>query len=115
MAQRQIRGIISARLRKMYPRLALRLAATIMAGVHTRALTAPHPIKPTSPRCHSAWSLTPAEAPLIDAKICSDNRDQLYRWCDIFIGASLAAGPRGALRRLPSAADMPLLELCARS
>ena len=27
----------------------------ITAGVHTRALTAPHPIKPTSRRCLSAW------------------------------------------------------------
>jgi hypothetical protein len=26
-----------------------------MAGVHTRALTAPRLIKPTSPRCRSAW------------------------------------------------------------
>src|SRR5271165_1845394 len=31
----------------------------IMAGVHTRALTAPRQIKPTSPRCHSAWQLNP--------------------------------------------------------
>src|SRR2546427_8776466 len=30
-----------------------------MAGVHTRALTAPRPIKPTSPRCHSAWQPNP--------------------------------------------------------
>ena len=47
---------------KAYPRLALRSAATwtfIMAGVHTRALTAPRPIKPTSPRCHSAWQPNP--------------------------------------------------------
>ena len=27
----------------------------IMAGAHIRALTARHRIKPTSPRCHSAW------------------------------------------------------------
>src|SRR5438034_6504358 len=32
---------------------------SIMAGVHTRALTAPRPIKPTSPRCHSAWQPNP--------------------------------------------------------
>ena len=39
----------------------------ITAGVHTRALTAPHPIKPTSRRCLSLLgSLTPADAPLID-------------------------------------------------
>src|SRR5437899_5889865 len=47
---------------KAYSRLALRSAATwtfIMAGVHTRALTAPRPIKPTSPRCHSAWQPNP--------------------------------------------------------
>src|SRR5258705_8389218 len=28
-----------------------------MAGVRIRALTERHPIKPTSPRCHSAWQL----------------------------------------------------------
>ena len=41
---------------------AARSAATwtfIMAGVHTRALTAARPIKPTSPRCHSAWQPNP--------------------------------------------------------
>ena len=31
----------------------------IMADVPTRALTAPRPIKPTSPRCHSAWQPNP--------------------------------------------------------
>jgi UDP-glucose-4-epimerase GalE len=30
-----------------------------MAGVRTRALTASRPIKPTSPRCHSAWQPDP--------------------------------------------------------
>ena len=47
---------------KAYLRLALRSAATwtfIMAGVRTRALTASRPIKPTSPRCHSAWQPDP--------------------------------------------------------
>src|SRR5437899_8075139 len=47
---------------KAYSRLALRSAATwtfIMAGVHTRVLTAARPIKPTSPRCHSAWQPNP--------------------------------------------------------
>jgi hypothetical protein len=47
---------------KAYPRLALRSAATwtfVMAGVRTGALTAPRPIKPTSPRCHSAWQPNP--------------------------------------------------------
>ena len=47
---------------KVYPRLALRSAVTwtfIMADVPTRALTAPRPIKPTSPRCHSAWQPNP--------------------------------------------------------
>ena len=47
---------------EVYPRLALRSAATwtfIMAGVHTQALTAPRPIKPTSPRCRSAWQPNP--------------------------------------------------------
>ena len=35
----------------------------------TRALTGAHPIKPTSPRCHSAWQPNPpADAPLIDAE-----------------------------------------------
>src|SRR5262245_48888185 len=32
----------------------LKRCRTISAG-RTRALTAPHPIKPTSPRCRSAW------------------------------------------------------------
>ena len=44
------------------PMLALRSAVTwtfIMADVPTRALTAPRPIKPTSPRCHSAWQPNP--------------------------------------------------------
>ena len=47
------------------PMLALRSAATwtfIMGGVHTRVLTAPRPIKPTSPRCHSAWQPNPGSA-----------------------------------------------------
>src|SRR5207342_2715501 len=47
---------------KVYPRLALRSAVTwtfIMADVPTRALTAARPIKPTSPRCHSAWQPNP--------------------------------------------------------
>src|SRR5205807_9811448 len=30
-------------------------STSIMAGAHIRALTARHRIKPTSPRCHSAW------------------------------------------------------------
>ena len=33
-----------------------------------RALTTPHQIMPTSPRCQSAWQPTPADAPLIDAE-----------------------------------------------
>src|SRR5215207_6874432 len=43
-------------------RLALRSAAisiSTTAADHTRALTAPHPIKPTSPRCPSAWQPNP--------------------------------------------------------
>ena len=55
---------------KAYPMLALRSAATwtfIMGGVHTRVLTAPRPIKPTSPAATPLGSLTPAEAPLIPA------------------------------------------------
>src|SRR5262249_34403075 len=54
-----------------YPRPALQSADTwtfTMAGVRTRALTAPRPIKPTSPRCPSAWQPNPADAPLIDAE-----------------------------------------------
>src|SRR5467141_1937723 len=45
---------------KTLARPALRSAATsisTMAGVRMRALTERHPIKPTSPRCHSAWQL----------------------------------------------------------
>ena len=47
-------------------RLALRLAATwtsITADAHIRALTAQHPIKPTSPRCPSAWQHKPGRRP----------------------------------------------------
>src|SRR5262245_40280339 len=54
-----------------YPRPALQSADTwtfTMADVRTRALTAPRPIKPTSPRCPSAWQPNPADAPLIDAE-----------------------------------------------
>src|SRR5215204_4131485 len=43
-------------------RPALRSAATstsTTAADHTRALTAPHPIQPTSPRCPSAWQPNP--------------------------------------------------------
>ena len=36
------------------PRSAATSSSTISVG-RTRALTAPHPIKPTSPRCRSAW------------------------------------------------------------
>jgi hypothetical protein len=35
------------------------ISASTMAGDHTRALTARHPIKPTSTRCHSAWQPNP--------------------------------------------------------
>ena len=58
-------------------RPALRSAATsllIMDGGPIRALTARHPIKPTSPRCHSAWQLTPAGLRRSTRKNCSDNR-----------------------------------------
>jgi putative transposase len=64
VAQRQIRGGVSVG--KAYPMLALRSAATwtfIMGGVHTRVLTAPRPIKPTSPRCHFAWQPNPGSGP----------------------------------------------------
>src|SRR5215207_10052930 len=43
-------------------RPALRSVATwtsTTAADRIRALTTPHPIKPTSPRCHSAWQLNP--------------------------------------------------------
>jgi putative transposase len=51
--------------------LALRSANTsrfTTVGGPTRALTAKHPIKLTSPRCYSAWQLTAADVPLIDAE-----------------------------------------------
>ena len=35
---------------------------------HIRALTASHPIKPTSLRCHSAWQPNPGRGPLIEAE-----------------------------------------------
>jgi hypothetical protein len=44
---------------------------------HIRALTEGHPIEPTSIRRQSVCSLTTADAPLIDAEDCSDNRDRL--------------------------------------
>src|SRR5271167_1270114 len=34
-----------------------------MANAHIRALTARHPIKPTSPRCPSAWQPKPGRRP----------------------------------------------------
>jgi hypothetical protein len=40
----------------------------ITAADHTRALTARHPIKPTSPCCPSVRQPNPAETPLIDAE-----------------------------------------------
>jgi hypothetical protein len=55
-------NVFVERLWRRYPMLALRSAATwtfIMGGVHTRVSTAPRPIKPTSPRCHSAWQPNP--------------------------------------------------------
>ena len=62
VAQRQIRGGISARLRQRFrgPCLAWPLlsTSTIAAG-RMRALTTPRQIKPTSPRCHSAWQPDP--------------------------------------------------------
>ena len=47
----------------MSARPALRLATSIMADAHIRALTARHPIKPTSPRCPSAWQPKPGRRP----------------------------------------------------
>ena len=35
------------------------ISTSTTKGVHTRALTARHPIKPTSPRCQSAWQPNP--------------------------------------------------------
>jgi putative transposase len=59
----------------------LRSAATwtfIMADVHTRALTASHPITPTSRRCLSAWQPNPGRGSTYrSGKSCSDNRLQL--------------------------------------
>ncbi len=54
------------------------LTSTMAAGP-TRALTATHPIKPTSPAAPPHGSLTPAETPLAMRKICSENRDH-YTW-----------------------------------
>jgi hypothetical protein len=44
-------------------------SACTTAADPTRALTAPHPITPTSPRRHSAWQPNLAETPRIDAEI----------------------------------------------
>jgi hypothetical protein len=46
----------------------LKRCCTIDAA-RIRALTEAPRIKPTSPRCRSAWQPNPAEAPLIDAEI----------------------------------------------
>jgi hypothetical protein len=56
---------------KVYPRLALRSAATwtfIMAGVHTRGLTVSRRSSLLNPAATPLGSLSPAEAPLIDAE-----------------------------------------------
>ena len=51
----------------------------ITADDRIRALTARHPIKPTSLRC-GRRTLTPGDAPLIDAEnMFEDNRDHLSR------------------------------------
>ena len=51
------------------------LTSTMAAGP-TRALTATHPIKPTSTRCPSAWQPNPRQRlHLAMRKICSENRD----------------------------------------
>jgi hypothetical protein len=42
---------------------ARRQVLNALGGVHTRVLTAPRPIKPTSPRCHSAWQPNPDSGP----------------------------------------------------
>ena len=71
VAQRQIRGGVSARPTTASARPALRSAATwtsTTAADRIRALTARHPIKPTSPAASPLGSLTPADAPLIDAE-----------------------------------------------
>ena len=38
------------------------------AADRIRALTEPHPIKPTSPRCQSAWQPNPGRRSTIDAE-----------------------------------------------
>jgi hypothetical protein len=51
------------------PAFKAKVALAAIKGDRTLAqLAEPHPIKPTSPRCHSAWQPNPAEAPLIDAE-----------------------------------------------
>ena len=70
LAQRQIRGGVSARLRQRQRSSCFDrpdLTSTMAAGP-TRALTATHPIKPTSTRCPSAWQPNPGRDPLSDAE-----------------------------------------------
>jgi transposase InsO family protein len=58
----KIRGGVSARLTTASAKLVLRSAGILtstMAAGPTRALTATHPIKPTSTRCPSAWQPNP--------------------------------------------------------
>ena len=62
VAQRQIRGGVSAEPTTASARRAHRSAATstsTIAADRIRALTARHPIKPTSTRCPSAWQPNP--------------------------------------------------------
>ena len=64
-------------------RPAVRSAATwtsTTAADRIRALTAPHPIKPTSTNCHSAWQPNLGRhSTYRSGKSCSDNRDHLNR------------------------------------
>ena len=55
VAQRQVRGGLSQSLRQCVRGARLHRALPSIAAGRIRALTTPHPITPTSPRCPSAW------------------------------------------------------------
>jgi hypothetical protein len=80
VAKRQIRKGCTCGLTKPSAKRATRSAGIlsfITAEERIRALTEASRIKPTSTRCHSAWSLTRQRLYLSTRRFCSDNRDQL--------------------------------------
>ena len=86
VAQRQYAGVTGGASES----LRQRIRGPHIARSSTFSLDAPHPITLTSPRCHSAWQLNPAQTlHLSSRKSFSDNRIQhLYV---IYIGIYVSA------------------------